>query len=190
MERINANFSKEELQLLKELKGKEFKSYQHGDFLSIRNMSYGKIRLVFQDKAIEITNDLVPVYYDNENDDVGMFRCMEVQKDSPYDSGIEEETIETIVNETVKEVSVNEDIITISDPKTGSGCFCFVYDNAVIIETDKNLYTFYSYSQYNDSVSYSHNEKFEQLFSVKDQKRNWSSPGINKVVIERKSIKL
>ena len=190
MEIIDAKFRKDELNILKGLKGKVFESYQHGAFFRISNFSYGKIRLVFQDKAVEITNYLVPIFYDNENDDIAMFRCMEVAKNSPYDSGIDEEMLETIVEETVKNVTVNEDIISIYDPKTGEQWFSFEYHNAVIIETDKNIYTFYNFSKYNETVCYSHNEEFENVFSLKNQKHNWSNPGINKVVVKRNKILL
>lgn len=186
---INVQFTKQMKERIKSLKGKRFVSYSMDDDC-FADRSYCKIRITTDDFCLEIMNEVQAFpFIQGSIDDTEEMSCFSCQEKSlgskyePYLEGVKYKEIE--VNETICEVSIVSDVITIEQEK-----YDICFDMAIIIKTESHTYTFYRQWYYDEYIFIGKDVDFDSVYSIDDVRTSWDNDGEYAVTVERTYTKL
>ncbi len=173
---VNACFDKEMKNILKEMIGKTFKSYEYS--LEDRYNPMQFLRINMGTFAIDFSNEQKPVEFFGANEDVAYFSCVKVKLTDKFPYGIE--TKEYMIDEKVKDVQIVTDIINVND-----GEYEIKIDQALIIFTNYNVYSFSKGWMFDEEIKISKDRKDINVYDIENVKKDWSDSGQDKVCVTR-----
>lgn len=130
--------SKTEKEILKTLIGKELiciKSEEKDSW----NRIFGNLALVTKDSEVEIKNELTETEYFNVLEDVSKFKIRNITSEKPFVLMVESSIIETKVNETIFDIIIVQDEISVKNSE-GNCIYEITMDDAVVIKTEESVY--------------------------------------------------
>ena len=175
----NATFSEEMLDVLAEMKGKTFKSYECVKMGT--SMTYGKCRLNLGTFSIDLYNYIHTMPFFGAMEDIPFFSCERVDKNSKYEA-CEKNSIPHVymIDEKIQSVEVVNDEI-----KVNHGEYEISIDQALIIKTKHNVYSFYKDWMYSEVINIAVDRKCEKVYEVEKVHDEWSDHGNDYTEIKR-----
>ena len=134
----DATFSKDMLEVLAEMKGKTFKSYECVKMET--SMTYGKCRLNLGTFSIDLYNYIHPMPFFGKTEDIPYFSCERMEKDSEYVTCEKSTPHVYMIDEKIQSVEIVNDEINVND-----GEYEITIDQALIIRTRDNVFLYCSY---------------------------------------------
>lgn len=135
---IYAIISEEEKTLLKKLIASKlvcFKSQEKDSW----NHIFGNIALVTDKSIIEIRNELTPIEYYGDTEDVSKFYINQLSKENPFKLMIEDKIFETSVNENILDIIIAQDEVCIKDCDKKI-IYEITIDTAIIVKTEFSVF--------------------------------------------------
>lgn len=175
----NATFSEDMLEVLAEMKGKTFKSYECVKMGT--SMTYGKCRLNLGTFSIDLYNYIHPMPFFGKTEDIPYFSCERMEKDSEYVS-CEKNSIPHVymIDEKIQSIEIVNDEINVND-----GEYEITIDQALIIRTRDNVYSFYKDWMYSEVINIAVDRNDEIVYDVEKVKYEWSDSGVDPTTVKR-----
>lgn len=175
----NATFSKEMLDVLAEMKGKTFKSYECVKMGT--NMTYGKCRLNLGQFSVDLYNYIHAMPFFDQTEDIPYFSCERMEKDSEY-VVCERNSIPHVymIDEKIQSVEVVTDEINVND-----GEYEITIDQALIIRTRDNIYSFYKGWMYSEIINIAVDRNYETVYDLENVKYEWGDSGQDPTIVKR-----
>lgn len=175
----NATFSEDMIEVLAEMKGKTFKSYECVKMGT--SMTYGKCRLNLGTFSIDLYNYVHPMPFFDKTEDIPYFSCEQMEKDSEYVS-CEKNSIPHVymIDEKIQSVEIVNDEINVND-----GEYEITIDQALIIRTRDNVYSFYKDWMYSEVINIAVDRNKETVYEVEKVKYDWSDRGVDPTTVKR-----
>ena len=175
----NATFSEDMLEVLAEMKGKTFKSYECGKMGT--SMTYGKCRLNLGTFSIDLYNYIHPMPFFGKIEDIPYFSCERMEKDSEY-VACEQDYIPHVymIDEKIQSVEIVNDEINVND-----GEYEITIDQALIIRTRDNVYSFYKDWMYSEVINIAVDRNHETVYDVEKVEYDWSDRGVDPTTVKR-----
>ena len=165
---INAKFTDEMQQMLKELKGKTFKSYvynKEGRF----ERAYGNLRINLGRSAIDVTCVQHPVDdYFGEREDMAYFTCEPADPKSVFTPYIEGRPLAFMVDEIITGVELVNDYVNYD----GGACIIDM-DIALVIRTKYHTFTYSRSVWFDETISIAVGEADEDPAGVSPIEALW-----------------
>ncbi len=180
---MNFKISDDIIKILQDSIGKVFTSFEYGAGEAKFSRAYGNVRLNFTGVSLDVSNIEETVNVFGETDDISSFKCVvSKHKFVPY---IEEDTVKTDVNEIVTGIEIVEDTININ-----GGEQIIIFDQAIIVKTEKSIYMFSRDWQYSELITVSNTEDYDSVYSLNKVKSDWNNFGEYRVTVKRNKIKV
>lgn len=181
---VEAKFTSEMLEVLKDLKGKTFKSYECNKIGDNCCNQYCRINLGTY--SIELTNYESELPFFDSTEDIPVFECLKVDKDSaPNISDKCDRPHVYMVDEVIKNVSIINDVINVND-----GEYIISIDQALVLETRNNIRSFYKDWMFSENINFYTDRKESHAYEIDKVKYDWSDRNKDKVTINRTQIVL
>ena len=131
---INQCMNEQEKSLLKSIIGQKlirFKSEKPDAW----NHIFGNISIVVENSEAEIRNELTPIEYFGDTEDVSKFYVNKITSEYPFNLMIVDSVYETPVNEKIEDVILLQDIVVVKDA-CGKLVYEITIDTAITIKTE------------------------------------------------------
>lgn len=182
---IEKKFSNEIIDLLHKQIGSVLLSYEYGSGDSKFSRAYGNVRICFEKMAVELTNIEHPTPFFDDIEDMSGFSGNIVDSFSPFKTYLDEESNTTIINESIVKIEIIEDTIDINN-----GAYQIRFDEALIIKTEQNSYTFFRDWQFSEIIHFAKNENYCKLYPIQKIIENWNNDGEYNISVTRRTIPL
>ena len=133
---VHMEFSNEMVEILREMKGKTFKSYECSIDGIAEKYIWGTIRINLGQYAVDIINREKPVEYFDSVEGLSGFECQKMNLKDDYNEFVVKDSFVYLVDEKIQSVKIVRDRININ-----AGEYKISFDTAVIITTRYNCYT-------------------------------------------------
>lgn len=175
----NATFSEDMLKVLAEMKGKTFKSYECVKMGT--SMTYGKCRLNLGTFSIDLYNYVHSIPFFDKTEDIPYFSCERMEKDSEYVT-CEKNSIPHVymIDEKIQSVEIVNDEINVND-----GEYEITIDQALIIRTRDNVYSFYKDWMYSEVINIAVDRDNETIYDIAKVEYEWSDSGVDPTTVKR-----
>lgn len=176
---VQAVFSHEMREVLKNMAGHEFISYEYGED-AVPGTAYGNIKLNFDDGSIDLRCEETPLPFFGEMEDVACFTCRRISSDDPFVPAVITSTNQVFINERIVSVSIITDNIDIDQGK-----YNFVFDVAVIIHCEHHTIMFARGIWFSEVITISYDDDYEMVFPMQRIIESWSNEGEYDVQVQR-----
>lgn len=175
----NAIFTEEMLTVLAEMKGKTFKSYECVKMGT--SMTYGKCRLNLGTFSIDLYNYVHTMPFFGAVEDIPYFSCERMDKNSEYVT-CEKNSIPHVymIDEKIQSVEIVNDEINVNH-----GEYQITIDQALIIKTKDNVYSFYKDWMYSEVINIAVDRSDETVYPEEKVYNEWSDNGSDYTEIKR-----
>lgn len=176
---VIAKFTDEMINILSEIKGKRFISFEceEDDGFS---RSFGNIRINFEDYSIELINDIEALPFYDSIEDIAVFSCKKVDSNVPFEPMAITETRIVPVDEVVKSIKVINDEIVVND-----GEYSITIDEGLVIYTESQTYMFSKGIWFSEIINISSNDDINSIYPIESVINDWNNDGEDKVVVNR-----
>lgn len=178
-----AKFDSATLSILAEQKGKKLQSYECGSGELMFGRAYGNVRLNFESCALELENTQKPFIVLGEPDDIAFLTCSSIELSSAFQPYVDEDTCSLPIDAIVTDVAIVEETVELNQ-----GAFKAVFDNALIVYTDKGAYMFSRGWHYSELIFISCDDNYDAVYPVSQDTEAWSNDGEEIVSISRRKI--
>ena len=168
---VKAKFTFEMREILKNMKGKTFKSYEgaperfrgHIEF-------YGNVRINLGRESIDFTNLEQPTEFAGTIEDVSCFACEKAEKNSEFQPYLAGPHLVYMVNERIKSVAIVVDRVFVPDED-----YEIEFDMALVVRTTHNVYTFTRGWYYWESIEVFVDKDKEMPYPVEQAQGDWDN---------------
>ena len=179
---VSAKFTSEMRQMLKNMVGKIFVSYEYLKENNLPNQTYGNLRIHMEDCAIDLTNEEKTFPFFDGREDMSCFSCKRVDKNVPFQPFVvtDARTVAYEVGEQIARVEIMNDTININQ-----GEYVISFDTALIIQTTSHIYMFARGLWFSEIISIRSDDDYEKVLSMEKLIDSWSNEGEDSVKIKR-----
>ena len=177
----NAKFTIDMQDILKEMKGKTFKSIEC--FKTTTDSVYGKCRLNLGTFAVDLYNYIHTMPFFGALEDIPFFTCERMDKKSIFKPCEQGRTAHVyMIDEKIIGVEIVNDLINVNH-----GEYEISLDQALIIRTKYNVYSFYKSWMYSELINLSSDQENAFVYDLDKVKYDWSGRGADPIEVVRKT---
>ena len=175
----NAKFTTEMEDVLRELKGKTFKSIEC--YKTTPDSVYGKCRLNLGTFAVDLYNYIHTMPFFGVQEDIPLFTCERMDKKSIFEPCEQGKTAHVyMIDEKITGVEVVNDLINVNH-----GEYEISLDQALIIRTKYNVYSFYKGWMYSELINISSDRRDTIVYDLDKVEYDWSGRGVDPIEVVR-----
>ena len=175
---INAKFSQEMVSIIKDMIGNTFCSFECGDIT--QNEVYGNFQVNLNDFSVEFLNEAQEIPFYDLIEEVSFFTCKRKKVNDTFVPYCAEPVRKYEINEKVLSVEIVNDCVSVNE-----GEYEISFDMAIIIKTNRHIYTFSRGWFFSETITISVDKEFDRIYPIEKVIEDWSDSGENRAIVKR-----
>lgn len=176
---VDARFTKEMIDILSDMKGKTFVSYECDEGHGFPR-AYGNFRINLDGYSVEVSNEIHGLPFFDTVEDIAVFVCKQVDSKTLYVPGV----IGEIRTEPIEEIIESVEIIT-DEINVNNGEYEIVFDTALIIRTEYQTIMFSRDVWFSEVINISDNDDYDSVYPINSVIEHWNNEGDYDVSVKR-----
>lgn len=138
------------------------------------NKIFGNMLLVTDDSQTEIRNELTPIAYFGDTEDVSKFYVNKIDENKPFELMVADSIIDTPVNDNISDILIAQDTIVVKD-QSGTIVYEITIDTAIILKMENYSYVISREWSLEEELLFVKTVDYEKaIYSIKKIIEEWS----------------